>query len=214
MSETITITGEVAAKRKKGENIKVAYLGKDESGAIKEFGIAPDDVFGIRVTTTDGAVTEDITFSDLPSNVQLQALAFGMNTVCRNQYNTRLAGADGDKDDAAVSLMERIAGFRSGSWRSTGEGEGAEPLVFQGLLRAYADAGQAEVGKQKYDEYSAAYAAADKAQKALIRAKLEKNDKVKEATLTIQSERTAEKLAKYKALKAAEGATGDAFAGL
>src|SRR5678815_492964 len=74
---------EVKAKAKKNATVTVMYL--DAKGAEHK-GI-PEDVSGVHVTVA-GKFDKVIGFADLPLVIQAQALAFGLNTVLRNEVNT------------------------------------------------------------------------------------------------------------------------------
>lgn len=193
-------------KRKKNQNIKVEYLNAngDASKSI------PEDVAGVQVEII-GLLNETIAFGDLPPSIQAQAMAFGLNTVLRNECNTA-----GSKEEGAVNLSDRLDGFKAGVWRPTGDGEGGGvPLVIDAMCRAFKDAGKSdEVIEAKRGEWIEKYNLLDKDGKKAQRDAWMGVNEVSLAFSTIKAERAADKLKKLKA-KIGEGeANIDALAAL
>lgn len=187
---------EVVAARKKNQNITIQYV--DEKGA-KHKGI-PDDVVGVHLFIKDH-IDSTIRFDEFPVSVQLKMMAFGANTVYRNQFNTRLNTEGTDVEEAFAALVNRHDNFLKGIWRPEGDGEGsATPLVIDAIKRAYLKAGKGEEAAQAaYDKSLASYRAADKDGKAALIKSWIKRGSVEVAFEEIKAERAAKRLADTKA---------------
>lgn len=192
-------------KRKKNQNIKVEYV---NSAGEASKGI-PEDVAAVNVEII-GLLKETVVFSDLPPVVQSQALAFGLNTVLRNECNTAPS-----KEEGAVNLADRLDGFRKGIWRPTGDGEGGGiPLVIDAMCRAFKDAGTDEATiAEKREAWVEKYNGLDKDGKKAQREAWMNVDEVKLAFNTIKAERAAERLKSLKQKMGSEP-TGSGLAAL
>jgi hypothetical protein len=188
--EAVEMPEAAPAKRKKNQNIKVEYVAANGEASK---GI-PEDVVGVKVEIV-GLLNESITFGDLPASIQAQALAFGLNTVLRNECNTAPS-----KEDGAVNLADRLEGFRAGIWRPTGDGEGGGiPLVVDAMVRAFKDAGHSDEGIAiKREGWIEKYNLLDKDGKKAQREAWMNVDEVKLAFNTIKAERAAARLKSLK----------------
>ena len=204
--EVVEMPAAEPAKRKKNQNIKVEYVAANGEASK---GI-PEDVVGVKVEIV-GLLNESIAFSDLPASIQAQALAFGLNTVLRNECNTAPS-----KEEGAVNLADRLEGFRNGVWRPTGDGEGGGiPLVIDAMCRAFKDAGtDDETIAAKREAWVERYTALDKDGKKAQREAWMNVDEVKLAFNTIKAERASARLKSLKDKLGANAGDGGGLAAL
>jgi hypothetical protein len=196
---------EKVAVKKKNANITTTYIDKDGKD-VK----SPDQATALRVLVP-GQIDEMIVFADLKPAIATAALAFGLNTVYRNTFNSTYNTA-GSMSDAVDALVSRHEGFERGEWRTEGEGgEAAIPLIIEAIRRAYLDNGKtADDAEAQYNACLTKYRALETKEAKAAQLKLwGARGKVQIAYDTIKAERAAARLAKSKAALAAKGGEDD-----
>jgi hypothetical protein len=193
LEATVPAVGATTEKKKKNQKIEISYIGGD-GAETKDLGAAA----AVKVITK-GGLDKLVAFKDLPANVRVAALAFGLNTALRNTHNSiENAGGDGTK-----ALESRLSGFLAGEWAAGGDGDGGVPLVIEAMVRAKTKQGKLEADMEA--KWLETYRALSKEDKAKWSKTYMEKAPIALAAAEIQAERAQERLKKASAAASDSG---------